>query len=110
MESMAGDKMKIKYTPSFADSLEHTILYWQNELKLSTVKIHQFTSHIDKKIKLIGTYPGIGTDVTELYGFEKQTYRILIGHSYGIFYRLDQANNQIIIGAIFNTAEMKVKF
>ena len=99
---MAGDKMKIKYTPSFADSLEHTILYWQNELKLSTVKIHQFTSHIDKKIKLIGAYPGIGTDVTELYGFEKQTYRI--------FYRLDQANNQIIIGAIFNTAEMKVKF
>ncbi|MCI2031495.1 type II toxin-antitoxin system RelE/ParE family toxin [Limosilactobacillus sp.] len=102
--------MKIKYTPGFADSLEQTILYWQDELKLSPTKIHQFTAHLNKKIKLIGVYPGIGTDVTELYGFKEQTYRTLIGHSYGIFYRLDQANNQITIGAIFNTAEMKVKF
>lgn len=69
-------------------------LYWQNKLRLSDVKIHQFTSHINKKIKLIGTYPGMGTDITMLYGFKEQTYRILIGHSYGIFYRLDRVNDQ----------------
>ncbi|EEW53309.1 hypothetical protein HMPREF0494_1518 [Limosilactobacillus antri DSM 16041] len=45
--------MKIKYTPNFASSLEKIILYWQDTLKLSPVKIQQFTSHIDKKIKLI---------------------------------------------------------
>lgn len=107
---MVGEKMKIKYTDHFAASLDRIISYWQNQLKLSPKKIDEFTFYIDKKIRLLKDFPRLGQDVTDLYGFKKQTFRILIGNSYGIFYRLDQANNQIFIGAIFGIAEMKVKF
>ena len=54
-------------------------------------------------------YPS-SQDVTNLYGFTEQTYRLLIGSSYGIFYRINSKKNIIIVGAIFGTSEMKVKF
>ena len=107
---MVGDKMKIKYTSHFATSLDQIISYWQTQLKLSTEKIDQFTFHIDKKIRLLKDFPRLGQDVTNLYGFTEQTYRLLIGSSYGIFYRINSKKNIIIVGAIFGTSEMKVKF
>ncbi|MBB1078507.1 type II toxin-antitoxin system RelE/ParE family toxin [Limosilactobacillus sp. STM2_1] len=102
--------MKIRYTSHFAASLDKIILYWQNQLKLSPEKINAFTVHIEKKIRLLENFPKLGQDVTDLYHFRKQTYRLLIGNSYGIFYRIDPTNNVIIVGAIFGTAEMKIKF
>ena len=107
---MVGDKMKIKYTSHFATSLDQIISYWQTQLKLSPEKIDQFTFHIDKKIRLLKDFPRLGQDVTNLHGFTEQTYRLLIGSSYGIFYRINSKKNIIIVGAIFGTSEMKVKF
>ena len=107
---MVGDKMKIKYTSHFATSLDQIISYWQTQLKLSPEKIDQFTFHIDKKIRLLKDFPRLGQDVTNLYGFTEQTYRLLIGSRYGIFYRINSKKNIIIVGAIFGTSEMKVKF
>ena len=75
---MVGDKMKIKYTSHFATSLDQIISYWQTQLKLSPEKIDQFTFHIDKKIRLLKDFPRLGQDVTNLYGFTEQTYRLLI--------------------------------
>ncbi|HJF53742.1 MAG TPA: type II toxin-antitoxin system RelE/ParE family toxin [Limosilactobacillus coleohominis] len=102
--------MKIRYTSNFADSLNKIILYWQDQLKLSPEKIDEFTLHIDKKIRLLEGFSRLGQDVTDLYGFAEQTYRILIGNSYGIFYRINADQDIIVIGAIFSTAEMNVKF
>ena len=107
---MVGEKMKIKYTSHFAASLDQIISYWQIQLKLSPEKIDQFTFLFDKKIRILRDFPKLGQDVTNLYGFTKQTYRLLIGSSYGIFYRISSKKNIIIVGAIFGTSEMKVKF
>lgn len=102
--------MKIKYTDHFAASLDRIISYWQNQLKLSPERIDEFTFYIDKKIRLLRDFPGIGQDVTDLYGFTDQTYRLLIGNSYGIFYRINSKEDIIIVGAIFGTSEIQVKF
>lgn len=50
----------------------------------------------------------MGTDVTELYHLDTKIYRLLIGHSYAIFYRVK--GDLIIVGAIFSTSQMKIKF
>lgn len=100
--------MKIRYTQSFADSLEQIILYWQDQLLLSSQRIAQFTDHLNHKINLLKDYPQMGTNVTELYHLNTRTYRLLIGHSYAIFYRIN--DNCIVIGSIFSTSQMEIKF
>lgn len=107
---MVGEQMKIRYTVYFADSLDSIIAYWQGQLKLSPKKVSEFTVHINRKIELLQHFTHYGQDVTELYGFDQKTYRILIGKSYGIFYRIDIHNDMVIVGGIFCTTEMNVKF
>ena len=104
---MAGTIMKIRYTQGFANSLEQIILYWQNQLSLSPRKIIQFVDHINQKIGLLSEFPQMGTDVTELYHLDTKTYRLLIGHSYAIFYRVK--GDLITVGAIFSAPQMKIK-
>ncbi|MFR0610920.1 type II toxin-antitoxin system RelE/ParE family toxin [Limosilactobacillus balticus] len=107
---MVGESMKIRYTRQFGDSLEQIINYWQNKLQLSSITISCFTDHISQKINLLTDFPQMGTDITDLYQFNQTTYRLLIGHSYEIFYRIDKENNSIVVGSIFSTAQVKVKF
>jgi plasmid stabilization system protein ParE len=105
---MAGMSMKIRYTQGFANSLEQIISYWQKQLSISPQKTAQFTDHLRQKIDLLKTFPQMGTDVTDLYHFDKKTYRLLIGHRYAIFYRIN--DDMVIVGAIFGTSQMKIKF
>ncbi|OJG21488.1 toxin-antitoxin system, toxin component, RelE family [Enterococcus avium] len=49
-------------------------------------------------------------DVSPLYGFDIPTYRILIGQSYAIFYRIDEENHSVLIGKIFKQKQMHLKF
>ena len=107
---MGGAKMKIKYTASFADSLNQIIRYWQDQLKLSDEKIISFVDHIQQKIDLLTRFPRMGKDITNQYQLKRTTYYLLIGHSYEIFYRIDGQNGVIIIGAIFSAHQVKVKF
>lgn len=102
--------MNIKYTSNFIYALDKIIHYWQSQLFINVPTIRQFTNHIYKKINLLSSSPKMGQDVTELYGFDKPTRRILIGHSYAIFYRINPQANTIIIGLIASTSQMKVKF
>lgn len=102
--------MNIKYTSSFIYALDKIIKYWQYQLLINTPTIKQFTNHIHKKIHLLSFSPKMGQDVSELYGFDEPTHRILIGHSYAIFYRIDFQTETIIIGLIASTSQMKVKF
>lgn len=102
--------MKIKYTRHFSLLLDQIIHYWQDQLKISPENIRKFTNHINKKINLLQQYPKMGRDVTSLYNFETPTYRLTIGKSYCIFYRLDFQTNSIIIGGIYSASQVKVKF
>ena len=102
--------MKIRYTRQFGNSLEQIIDYWQDKLQLSSTTISRFTDHISQKIGLLKDFPRMGTEITGLYQFEQTTYRLLIGHSYEIFYRIDKENNSIVVGSIFSTVQVKVKF
>lgn len=103
-------KMTIHYTKRFAQSLIAIINYWRNDLMISSDHIAKFTTHIDKKISLLSQFPEMGQDITSLYGFSQQTYRILIGHSYELFYRIDYRNKIILVGSIHGTSQMKIKF
>lgn len=102
--------MKIQYTSEFIDSLDQIIHYWQSQLMIDTPTITKFTRHIYRKINLLSFSPKMGQDVTELYHFNNPTRRILIGHSYAIFYRINFQSGIIIIGLITGTSQMKIKF
>lgn len=103
-------KMTIHYTNRFAKSLITIINYWHDDLMISPENIAKFTTHIDQKISLLSQFPEMGQDITSLYGFSQQTYRILIGHSYELFYRIDHRHKVILVGSIHGTSQMKVKF
>ncbi|EFK80414.1 hypothetical protein HMPREF9269_1541 [Ligilactobacillus salivarius ACS-116-V-Col5a] len=49
-------------------------------------------------------------EVSSKYGFSVKTYRIVIGKSYAIFYRIDEKNNNILVGRIFQSKQMKLEF
>lgn len=102
--------MKVKYTNHFAQSLQQIIFYWINNLHISKDKVQRFVRQIEYKIDLLKHFPKMGQDVTELYQLERPTYRLLIGKSYEIFYRIDKQHQLIIIGSIFSADQMKIKF
>lgn len=107
---MAGGSMQIKYSDNFANSLDHIIDYWQNELKISDDHTKKFTTQIWKKIDLLFSFPRLGTNVTETYGFTQTTYRLTIGHRYAMFYRINTDKDIIIIGAIASSQQLKIDF
>lgn len=49
-------------------------------------------------------------NVASLYGFDKPTYRILIGKSFAIFYRINQEERTILIGNLFKQKQMHLYF
>ena len=100
----------LKYTDSFKFALQQTIDYWQNELKLSEVRIRSFVRSIYKSLQKLRKYPFLAPNVSDLYGFTVPTFRIVIGRSYAIFYRVNQKRQLIEVGAFFNTSQMKVLF
>lgn len=102
--------MKIEYTNHFAQSLNQIILYWLNDLQISQDKVKRFVGQIEYKISLLKHFPKMGQDVTDLYELDQTTYRLLIGKSYGIFYRIDEQHQLVIIGSIYGTNQMEIKF
>jgi plasmid stabilization system protein ParE len=59
---------------------------------------------------MAAVFPEMYSDVQDVYNFSESTRRILIGDSYGIFYRVDEENHQLIVGSIFNQKQLHVKF
>ncbi|WP_076460034.1 type II toxin-antitoxin system RelE/ParE family toxin [Limosilactobacillus caccae] len=102
--------MEIKYTSYFAKSLTQIINYWTSTLKLNSEQVNSFVFHIYQKLELLKSFPRMGQDVTQKYQFQETTYRLLIGKSYGIFYRFDEEKSLIIVGSIYGTSQVKVKF
>ncbi|WP_048001016.1 toxin RelE [Lactiplantibacillus herbarum] len=100
----------LKYTDSFKVALQTTIDYWQSELKLSEERIRNFIESIYKNLQKLREYPFLAPDVSGVYGFAVPTFRIVIGRSYAIFYRVNQKQQIVEIGALFNTSKMQVPF
>lgn len=98
------------YAKSFADSLSELIDTWENELFLLPETINKFVSNIQKSLELATIFPEMYEEVSSKYGFTVKTYRIVIGKSYAIFYRIDEKNNNILVGRIFQSKQLKLEF
>ena len=77
---------------------------------LSPETINKFVGNIQKSLELTTVFPEMYEEVSSKYGFSVKTYRIVIGKSYAIFYRIDEKNNNILVGRIFQSKQMKLEF
>ncbi|MBO1305342.1 type II toxin-antitoxin system RelE/ParE family toxin [Enterococcus sp. 669A] len=110
---MAGennDQYTIKYTESFKNSLRENIHEWESSLLLSEDIIKKFVHSIYSSINLLKLFPEMHEDVSHIYRFNEPTYRILIGKSFAIFYRLDKKHKIVQIGNLFKQKQMDVTF
>jgi plasmid stabilization system protein ParE len=101
------------YSKSFQTSLETIIEEWENELALSPASIKKrFVGAIQKALELTKNFPTMHEEVSEIYGMDIPTYRIVIGKSYALFYRIDheKKKKEILVGRIFQSKQMKLGF
>ena len=89
------------YSKSFRTSLETIIEEWENELALSPASIKRFVGAIQKVFRTNNkNFPTMHEEVSEIYGMDIPTYRIVIGKSYALFYRIDHEKKEILVGRI----------
>ncbi len=98
------------YSKSFQQSLSNLINEWEYELLLSTATIKRFVGAIQKALELTKTFPKMYEEVSQIYGMDTPTYRIVIGKSYALFYRIDYEKKEILVGRIFQSKQMKLDF
>ncbi|AYW50222.1 type II toxin-antitoxin system RelE/ParE family toxin [Tetragenococcus halophilus] len=103
-------EFEIVYTESFRNSLNTNIDEWETKLFLSEEKIRHFVQLIYQSLEQLKAFPEMYEEVSALYGLEKPTYRVLIGKTFAIFYRIDKKNSKILIGNFFKQKQMKVQF
>ncbi|MEB7868693.1 type II toxin-antitoxin system RelE/ParE family toxin [Enterococcus faecium] len=96
------------YSKSFQTSLETIIEEWENELALSPASIKRFVGAIQEALELTKNFPTMHEEVSEIYGMDIPTYRIVIGKSYVLFYRIDHEKKEILVGRIFQSKQMKL--
>ncbi|EPH95165.1 toxin-antitoxin system, toxin component, RelE family [Enterococcus faecalis 13-SD-W-01] len=73
------------------------------------MSVRRFVSVIQKARGLTKTFPNMYEEVSRIFGME-ETYRIVIGKSYAIFYRINEEKKTIYIGPIFLQKQMKLGF
>ncbi|MDB7249263.1 type II toxin-antitoxin system RelE/ParE family toxin, partial [Enterococcus faecium] len=79
------EEYTLVYSKSFQSSLATIIDEWENELALSPESIKRFVGAIQKALELTKTFPKMYEEVSEIYGMDIPTYRIVIGKSYALF-------------------------
>jgi plasmid stabilization system protein ParE len=99
---------RLVFSKSFKTSLENTIDEWENELLLSPESIRRFVRTIQKALELTKTFPKMYEEVSQIYGMEEETYRLMIGKSYAIFYRINEEKKTIHVGQLFLQKQMKL--
>lgn len=98
------------YSQNFQQSLSNLIDEWENELLLSPDSIKRFVGAIQKSLELTKTFPKMYEEVSKIYGMDTPTYRIIIGKSYALFYRINHERKEIFVGRIFQSKQMKIDF
>ncbi|GBD79603.1 hypothetical protein TEHD86_0537 [Tetragenococcus halophilus subsp. halophilus] len=104
------EEIEIVYTESFRSSLNDNLVEWETELFLSKEKIRHFVQLIYQSLEMLKTFPEMHEEVSRLYGLERPTYRILIGKTFAIFYRVDKKNHKILVGNLFKQKQMRIQF
>ncbi|MDH6365815.1 hypothetical protein M2139_002847 [Enterococcus sp. PF1-24] len=100
----------VVYSHSFVESLSKHIIFWEKELKLSQESINKFIKIIYTSIELLKIFPKKHPEVSNIYHFSEPTYRITIGKSFAIFYRLNDEKKEIYMGNIFSTKQINLAF
>ncbi|WP_010054431.1 type II toxin-antitoxin system RelE/ParE family toxin [Carnobacterium maltaromaticum] len=100
----------VEYTKTFQSSLREHIKEWSEAYFFSDEKITKFVRSIYKSIELTKIFPEMHEEISRVYGFDKPTYRILIGKNYAIFYRIDKVQNKILVGNLYNQKQMQLDF
>lgn len=88
------EALQLVYSEGFMISLEQTIFQWENELGISQEKIQQFVTSIQRALDLATVFPQMYEEVSDIYHFNQPTYRIFIGKSYALFYRMSEAKKK----------------
>lgn len=100
----------ITYSRHFSESLAEQIGTWETELFFPERQITRFVVAISNSLELLKTLPHTHEDITERYGFDQPPFRILIGRSHGIFYRVNEDRKEILVGGLFHQKQMRLKF
>lgn len=103
------EKYTLIYSESFKKSLQANIFEWQNELLVPDEKIRQFVQAIYHLFNHLKQFSEMYENVADRYGFDRPTYRILIGKSFALFYRIIQEEHTILIGNIFKQKQLKLQ-
>ncbi|WP_438716182.1 hypothetical protein [Enterococcus sp. AZ109] len=113
MGNMAGEineQCTIEYAESFKKSLRDIIAEWESDLLLPEDTIKKYVYTIYTSIQLLRFFPELHEDVAHIYRLNEPTYRILIGKSFAIFYRLDQKLKIVQIGHLLSKNRWKYLF
>ncbi|OQO71708.1 hypothetical protein BH744_13950 [Enterococcus villorum] len=65
---------------------------------------------IQKALELTQTFLTMYEEVSTNYRLDTPTFRIVIGKSYALFYRIGQKKKEIHVGRIFQSKQMKISF
>lgn len=68
----------------------------------------QFVQAIYHSFNHLKQVPEMYENVADRYGFDRPIYRILIGKSFAIFYRIIQEEHTILIGNMFKQKQLKL--
>lgn len=100
----------VEYTESFRLSLRENIREWSEDYLFTEEKITTFVQSIYKSIELTKLFPEMHEEISEIYNFDKPTYRILIGKNYALFYRINESERTIKIGNMYPQKQMHLSF
>lgn len=103
-------EFQLVYSVGFSISLEQTIFQWENELGISQEKIQQFVTSIQRALDLATVFLQMYEEVSDIYHFTQPTYRIVIGKSYALFYRMSEAKKEIYVGRLLQIKQFKARF
>lgn len=77
---------------------------------ISQEKIQQFVTSIQRTLDLATVFLQMYEEVSDIYHFTQPTYRIVIGKSYALFYRMSEAKKEIYVGRLLQIKQFKAWF
>jgi plasmid stabilization system protein ParE len=100
---------ELVYLASFRNSLREIRQEWR-KLGISEESIARFIKRINTSLEYVEYNPEMFPEVSDRYVFLVPTYRISVGKTYAIFYRIIEDSKQILVGSMFHQKQVKVKF
>lgn len=103
------EEFEIRYSQTFADSVEQMIERWK-AVGLPIVQIQHYLTIVEAAIDSLRYWPNRFAEVSDQYGFNAATRRVLIGDQYAIFYRVDVKRKVVLVGSLFGQLQLNMHF